>query len=315
MTLPLFVVGTGRCGSTLLSNMLNLHDDILSLSEFFAVLGGEMALTGEEIDGRTLWTRLQTIGPVFSQLIRMHVPVPELLYEPEKIEASMRSGSFSPLLLVPLPHISNEPESLLDEIRLFALSRPVTRITAHYDAIFNWLCRRLGKAMWVERSGGSVAYLDRILQGWPTARLIHIFRDGRACAYSMSRHPVFQAVLLREAGTAEGSPDQPDIRRFGLAWSSEVVKAASVFERLPSAQVLHIQYECLVAQPRQELTRLWQFLTYELPSDTWLDSAAGLVRRTEPSWVGLNEADRQALNRACRPGMQKLATLARMVLA
>ena len=33
-----FVVGTGRCGSTLVSNMLNLHKEVLSLSEFFAFI-------------------------------------------------------------------------------------------------------------------------------------------------------------------------------------------------------------------------------------------------------------------------------------
>jgi hypothetical protein len=33
-----FVVSTGRCGSTMLTNMLRLNPDILSLSEFFSLL-------------------------------------------------------------------------------------------------------------------------------------------------------------------------------------------------------------------------------------------------------------------------------------
>ena len=40
---PVFVVGTGRCGSTMLSNMLRIHPEVLSLSEFMvaiADLGG-----------------------------------------------------------------------------------------------------------------------------------------------------------------------------------------------------------------------------------------------------------------------------------
>ena len=34
MSTPTFVVGTGRCGSTMLSNMLREHPKVLSLSEF-----------------------------------------------------------------------------------------------------------------------------------------------------------------------------------------------------------------------------------------------------------------------------------------
>lgn len=36
VSVPTFVVGTGRCGSTMLSNMLRQHPRVLSLSEFYA---------------------------------------------------------------------------------------------------------------------------------------------------------------------------------------------------------------------------------------------------------------------------------------
>ena len=35
MSTPTYVVGTGRCGSTMLSNMLREHPKVLSISEFF----------------------------------------------------------------------------------------------------------------------------------------------------------------------------------------------------------------------------------------------------------------------------------------
>lgn len=36
---PVLVLSTGRCGSTMLSDVLNTHPEVLSLSEFFASPG------------------------------------------------------------------------------------------------------------------------------------------------------------------------------------------------------------------------------------------------------------------------------------
>ena len=36
---PVLVLSTGRCGSTLISDVLNTHPEVLSLSEFFANVG------------------------------------------------------------------------------------------------------------------------------------------------------------------------------------------------------------------------------------------------------------------------------------
>ena len=50
-----FVVSTGRCGSTMLSNMLRLNPGILSLSEFFSLLMPDPSR-------RVTWTRRRTGG-------------------------------------------------------------------------------------------------------------------------------------------------------------------------------------------------------------------------------------------------------------
>jgi fatty acid desaturase len=57
---PLFVVGTGRCGSTMLSDLLREHDRVLSLSEFFCFttdFGGRIAqaFSPEPVDSAQLW--------------------------------------------------------------------------------------------------------------------------------------------------------------------------------------------------------------------------------------------------------------------
>jgi putative sulfotransferase len=67
MDAPFFIVGTGRCGSTMLSEFLQEHDSVLSLSEFFCFatdLGGRIAycFPSGVLDGSQLW-QVSVRGP------------------------------------------------------------------------------------------------------------------------------------------------------------------------------------------------------------------------------------------------------------
>ena len=84
MSTPTFVVGTGRCGSTMLSNMLREHPKVLSLSEFFAnVCDGNRSTEGfsaEPMDGARFWSLLAAKPEMVSFGMRHGVPCDEWLY-------------------------------------------------------------------------------------------------------------------------------------------------------------------------------------------------------------------------------------------
>ena len=84
---PVFVVGTGRCGSTLLSQCLRSHPDILSLSEtlvFATDLGGRIAeaFPEGEVGGEALWSILGAPHPRQTLMLRHDVMMDEALYRP-----------------------------------------------------------------------------------------------------------------------------------------------------------------------------------------------------------------------------------------
>ena len=58
---PVFVLSTGRCGSTMVSEMLNKHPDILSVSELFSTLG-LTAFPGRKVNGEWMWRLLSKPG-------------------------------------------------------------------------------------------------------------------------------------------------------------------------------------------------------------------------------------------------------------
>src|SRR5205814_5089302 len=111
-----FAAGTGRCGSTMLSLILNDHPEVLSLSEFFTILKDPADPDGflsHELDGAELWRRLSSPVPALDAMVRNGMRTPGLRYP-------YGEGRFSPDTGVPiichgiLPMLSPDPDALFD---------------------------------------------------------------------------------------------------------------------------------------------------------------------------------------------------------
>jgi hypothetical protein len=76
---PVFIVGTGRCGSTMMSNLVRMHPRLLSLSEFFMSLGGR-AFTLREPDGERFWRLLSRLPPIAGRMLAKGPQMEEVLY-------------------------------------------------------------------------------------------------------------------------------------------------------------------------------------------------------------------------------------------
>ena len=108
-----FVVSTGRCGSTMLSNMLRLNPGILSLSEFFSLLMPDPLPAGE-LDAAAYWRLLSEPWVFFRHLYRLGLRVPEFLYVPGPGSRFTAATGIPPILVTALPHLSEDPEGLYD---------------------------------------------------------------------------------------------------------------------------------------------------------------------------------------------------------
>jgi Sulfotransferase family len=89
---------------------------------------------------------------------------------------------------------------------------------------------------------------------------------------------------------------------FGRYWCDQVLHGYRALRELAPERYAEVRFEDLVADPVAVLARIEAFL--ELPEGgAWRERAAGLVRgapaRRAPQ---LPEADRAALEAACRPG-------------
>lgn len=353
MTAPVFIVGTGRCGSTLLSNLLCEHPTILSVSEFFSFttdLGGRIArsFTAEPIDSAGFAEIACGTPPKLSLLLRHGLVMDEVLYRPAPGGRFDAERGVPALLQTTLPHLTREPEKLFDDVTAFVATLPKAPIAEQYRALFGWLAHRFEKRLWIERSGGSLRVTRRLRSLFPEARFVHLVRDGRDCAVSMSRHYGFRMALVAaqlteilgvdpyESPNRDAEQDLPDelvaflpenfdaeafrtydmpIPLYGHYWSGECMAGALELAGLSERQLLTLRYEDVLARPEETLERLLTFIDPELVERDWLRRATASVRAPRSAFQDLPAPVLDELTEACRPGFAALGDLYAGVLA
>jgi putative sulfotransferase len=336
---PFFVVSSGRCGSTLVSNMLQLNPSVLSLSELLIVLTpGAFAGAPYPVYGSQFWSLLSTPRKRMTFMIRHGIVFEEILYRPGPGRRFTAETGVPPILLTALPHLTDDPDALFDEIREFVLAQGALPIGQHYLRLFDWLRERFGRKLWVERSGSLLVHLDQLIENFPDARFVHLYRDGRECAISMSRHSAFRlsaitGELERSIGVDPFNTDEPGhteappelqrfmpenfdrdafwsrkipVELFGAGWAAEETRGLDLLGMLSPGRVLHMRYENLVANPKVEVAKLMRFLGLDDFDDNYLERAAALVKIKPPAWPRLPDGERQRLDESCRVAMGML---------
>jgi len=354
---PVFIVGTGRCGSTLLSNALRLHPRLASISELFTTatdLGGRIAACFDPgpVSADALATLLLVPPPKQSLLHRERIPMDEILYQPDDATRFSAATGVPALLQTTLPHLAGAPggdlasatraaDAVFGEVARFVQARPSAPMAAHLAALFAWLARRFDRPRWVERSGGSLRIVHRLVDAFPDARFVHLVRDGRDVARSMSRHAGFKLMFIAAALTeilgvdpfesadrryagdipddlAGFLPEAFDAAAFrayraplelcGHYWSGEILAGTRTLAALPPDRVVTLHYEAIVARPADELSRLAAFVDPAPVDAAWLSQAAALVRPSAPRSALAPDAQRE-LDHACAPGLAALEAL------
>ncbi|WP_432841961.1 hypothetical protein [Dactylosporangium sp. CA-092794] len=306
------VISNGRCGSTLLSDLIHSEPETLSVQEFFMSVAPWSA-SGDVVDGAAYWRVLSSPKPEVATLFRIGLPPKELHY-PAGGRWAGDMVELPRILAITLSKISDDPDALFDVLAERVPAFPVQSIAAHHRMFLDLLTELTGKRRWVERSGGSSNVTPYLLRGFPEARIVYLTRDREAIAKSMSRHPSFQLIQLRvefigrcgvdpfrmEPGAtvpddlAPYLPDRltaarlrergNDVRRYLGLCAFLTSQAEQALEDSPPEHLLRMRYEELVADPVGELERLGAFLQFDDPR-SWARQVAGRVVAPAPKTV------------------------------
>jgi Sulfotransferase family len=267
-----FVVGTSRCGSTMLSRLLGAHPDVLSISEFWnCFLETEGSIPVHDMTGEEFWGRLTKVAPSYDGLVSAGIKKDEELKPfPSRFNYDSGMPAFCRILYW---LTGEEPDPIYDALAPEVSAWPLQSIAEHCSALFAALAARLGRRFVVERTGGSIFHIEFLCEKFPDANFVFLYRDGPDTALSMSRYPTLRLAALKELATAVTSTSASELETWaaeiGSSSSPELEKwAAGLKSASPE------DFEGLISPPYDRQ----KFLSYPIPLNYFGDIWSGGIR-------------------------------------
>jgi hypothetical protein len=306
---PIFVISSGRAGSTMVARMVQRHPRLLCVSDLFEPVGQEPYFDRvTQLDGKAFFEILSR--PSFPQRIAFWraQPTDELLYLDEDDRMVSLLTSYT------LPFLTGgDPRELYARAKVAVEGFGTASPADHLIGFFDWLRDHFAMDFWVERTGGSLPHTREILATWPDAKVVHVYRDSRETAISMMTGSFFRLYLELEKNPQLGEWDwtyTPPLEEMGAMLNAWVVEALSALEGHPEGLKMDLAYEDLLTRPEEALLGLCAFITERRePSDEDREWAAAQSRRIRPpelKFPQLAVEEQEKLATACGPALAAL---------
>lgn len=257
------IVGTGRCGSTLLQKMLNTHPEVFvfpethwipKMYEFFGEQPGSLE-TLISIVQRTFHVTGTPVTPIDAARVRQGF-----------------AGMETPTV-----------REFCDQLGLSFAA----------DA---------AKKYWADKTPDYGPHMGMLQRLWPDCKFVHMVRHGGAVASSMARHPGYRWLAAAGElwwgppsfggyHTAVEVEDRP-MGDFVTLWYRRFVRIRDELGRVRSDSYLEVRFEDLIDSPASMVSEIAEFLDLEISND-WIAVATQQVRperihsRATPEVMGL----------------------------
>jgi hypothetical protein len=305
----LFLVSSGRTGSTFLARMIHRHPRLFCVSDLFEPVGEVPYFDrSRKVDGREFFEVLS--GRSFPQRIAYwrEEPTDELLYLPDD------DAMVSLLLCYTLPFaVGGDPMDLYRELEEAVAAFGRDEMANHTLRFFDWLRDRFGKDLWIERTGGSLPHMRRIVDTWPDAKIVHNYRDCRETAISMMTGSFFRLYLELGKDPDLGHWDwahMPPIEEMGTMLNAWIVDALDALAGVPEPRKMALSYESVLDDPETALLDLCRFV-FDRDEPTaedvrWAKEEARAVVRPPLKFPELPRDEQGRLQASCAEGLELL---------
>lgn len=295
---PIFVLSSGRTGSTFLARLIRSHPELLPVSDLIEPVGEIPYLNRElVVDGAAFFQILS--APSFKQRIAYwrHQPNAELLYLPED------DNMVSLLLCYALPFLSSDPMALFVELKEKVSAFPKRPMPEQFTAFCDLLRDIYQKKFWVERTGGSLPHSRQMIETWPNAKFIYNYRDPRETAISMMTGSFFRLYLelIKNPDLDVWDWDYvPPIEEMAEMLNGWVVETDKALATVDAKQKFILRFEDLVINPYETMLGLSRFIFDREPNEQdrqWAESNTSTVKKPRKRFSELAGAQQSSLER------------------
>lgn len=241
------ITGTGRSGTKLLRNLFNSHPDLYVYNE-------------------THWI------PKMFEFFGTDIADVDMLIE----------------IIKRTYHVLGMPVTELDEDWLSSLFANHSRLTVveFCDRLSTAIAQQHGKRLWADKTPDYGPHLQTLQILWPQCKIVHLIRNGKEVALSMSHHPGFRwmasahdmwwgSASFNQYYQAIEVNDRPFTDYLDL-WYWRLLRIRNESERLHPNSYLEVQFEDLLEQSEPTLTKIAEFV--KLPASTqWLAESNEII--------------------------------------
>jgi putative sulfotransferase len=190
------ILSSGRCGSTLLSELIATEPETLSVQESLVNRELDYWASDAKMAGSEYWSLLSSPGLQWEAAVRIGAITGEFRY-PATDRWGGNLAALPPIAAVTLPAISADPDSLFDLLEARVPGFPAQTLAQHHVMFLDFLASLQQRRRWVERSGGSSSLAAALLGKISFEKVVYLTRELAATASSMSRHSEFQFSIIR----------------------------------------------------------------------------------------------------------------------
>jgi hypothetical protein len=285
VTKPIFIVGTGRCGSTAFHRLLGMHPQLMWLSGF-----------AEEFPHRPSWNRWAVTA--------MGSPVLRRIFG-TRIKPDENYGFW-------YTHAYGFAEPGRDLLR----SDVTPRVKKQVYAVIEAMLTPKRSRMLVKLTGWSrIGFLNEIFED---AKFIHIVRDGRAVASSLLHINAWQwrgwygpyswryGPLSAEDHAAWEASNRSFAVLAGLQWKIHTRAIEAARQTLDPKRFLEVRYETLCEQPLETCLRVLEFAELQRAPDFERQVKRTPMKDMTARWrVDLNAEQQAQLTDVLREDLQR----------
>ena len=282
---PIFCLGVPRSGTTLTLAMMACHPQLAWASQFT-----NRVPTRPEL---AFYSRILDLDP-----IRRRLPA---------------GSAVTPRPSEPYVLLNHLTDHTFTEPRLLDAEDVTPEVAARFRRSVRAHIHWQGKSRYLQKHTGfpRTAYLQAI---FPDGRFVHILRDGRAVAASLTRVGFFDGTEDSWWWGSMRAEYEEEYLRSGksaivlaaITWKTLVDLIEPAMAALPPGQGMTMRYDDLLARPEETIEDVGRFCGLELVPSFWDRMRLIRVSGSDDKWKQLPSEERRLLEASLGGHLQRL---------